>query len=273
MSLIINQNLLKDNVSSVTHTENETFGSFVANTPLSSLYDRSTRSAYEFTTSGAIYDPETHVITINLTDTVTISSLSLLNHTATAFFQWHDFKLYSGATERTISNETSYTYNLNRSGVASGDDELYTVKTFDPVSINKIEIYFWTTASFDYKIGEVYAGVYNEINIKPSSLLYTFASQGVKLKSEGNQVYAERNQSYMEVSFTTTATKETNVVSSYFNINYESSISEPLIFVPDSGQDIVLYGTQEKCASIRAIQGKKDNEWLYEATYKLVEEF
>jgi|GEM_PF-5250967 hypothetical protein len=151
--------------------------------------------------------------------------------------------------------------------------------TFDEQEVRQIKIEYdnsitVTLPQINPYIGKVYVGKTLDVDVKPSSIKYSFGTQGDKQRTLGGQIYASTNNSYLRASFTTTAIAETSVVSTYFNLNYIDSISEPLIFAPQSGGNILLYGTQEKPSntSVTSPIGKQDGEWLYETSFQIEEE-
>ena len=77
----------------------------------------------------------------------------------------------------------------------------------------------------------------------------------------------------MVPAFTTTATKETDLINKYIDINYVSSTSEPVIFIPVETQGFIVYGSQKKPNSSKPVEALDSGEWKYETDFRLEEEF
>lgn len=272
MSKLVYKNLLKDNVSSVTHTS--TTGTITAVTPLANIYDRSRLKSYQYTISTVA---PTHTITITLTDTVTISSFAILNFSTLYNTLPAATITLKDSVDATITktNETEQTGTRIVQGVSYSD---YITFFDDEANVKKIEISFLTTetSGSTLSIGTIYAGVDFDVNVKPGSLSYTFGADGDKQRTDGGQIIASQNNSYLKAKFTVAAELETNLIANHFNLNYVASVSEPVIFVPQSSSEIILYGTQEKPNTAKPVMkndGDSTPEWYYETSYQLEEEF
>jgi hypothetical protein len=275
MSKIIYNDLIRKYQTSITHTEDDPSDSFTAITSVDKVANRSLLDSYRFTATGAIFSPSAHTITINLSsDMETMSAFAIMNYSYLRFsissFTLKDLNGF----EITRSNEVETTQVRYVNGVRRETN----VYTFDAIStVREIEIEFINTepspSDEQFEIGRFYAGQAIDINIKPSSLNYSFKALGEKVRTDYGQVYANENNSYMLAKFTSTATKESTVVSDYFNLNYISANSDPIIFIPQETEDILLYGTQEKTNVTKCLMAKDDNEWTYETSFQLEEEF
>lgn len=271
MSKLIQKSVFDNNIASTAHTASS--GTVTAVRPLANIYDRSVLKAYEFSESHT--GLTTHTITITLTNTASIKSLALLDMSSTNLgLQSITFK-NSGSAVISVTNEqlTTRTREIESLTLVTN------VYTYDPIpNVKSIEIaYLIADSTGDtMQIGGVMAAEDAiDFNIKPKTLKYQFAAQGNKKRTEGGQIVASKNNSYMKASFTTTATSETDVINNYFDINYTSSVSEPIIFIPKEGEGILLYGTQEKLNSTSMIEAKDDasGDWCYETQFNLEEEF
>lgn len=272
MSKIVYKNLLKNNVSSVTHTS--TTGTITAVTNLSNIYDRARLKSYQYTISTT---GPTHTITITMTNTVTMSSFAILNFSTLYNTLPAATITLKDSVDATITktNEVELTSTRSVQGVSYTD---YLTFFDTEANVKKIEISFLTTetSGSTLSIGTIYAGVDFDIDIKPNSLGYTFGADGDKQRTDGGQIIASQNNSYLKAKFTVAAELESAVRSNHFNLNYVSSVSEPIIFVPQTSGSIILYGTQEKTNSSKPVMkndGDANPEWYYETSYQLEEEF
>lgn len=269
MSILANQIITLENIDSIVHTVD--IGTYTENTPINNLLERSLLKRYEFTHSASAF--KTHTLTITLTDVTNVSLICVKDsrNISAAPIVLKD----SGGISQTIDNLQSSESRRIIDGIS------YNTVTynFDEVSdVKTIEVQFFTQSSSpvsdeDCTISGLYVSQNSEnIKIKPTSLGYTFKTQGVKKRTHGGQVIASRNISYMVAKFTATATDETDVIQKYFNLNYESSVSEPLIFIPQAGENIMLYGTQAIPNTTKCLLAKNGTDWLYETSFTIEEE-
>ena len=254
------------NVSSVTNVPN--IGTLVNVTDINKIYNRSILDNYQFTNNSSF---ATYTLTINLTDTIDAEGIAILgvlpSITISSVEFFFDAVKGSDCTEITT-----------RERIIEGiphKDYVYSLDSDIAGSANKIVIsYSDPNLSTDTGyFSSVYVGEkLLELDISPTSLRYSAGSNGTKIRTDGGQIVASEPSSWQKVSFFTTATEETSVISDHFNVNQTSSINSPLVFVPQSGKDVLIYGTQEKTNSTRTLLGKKNNEWLYETQFQLEEE-
>lgn len=285
MSFIgINNQLNDDNVTATSHTVTGS-ASFTPITGISKSLNRSILDAYEYN-SGPVAGSGTHVLTytsagslIRFSDYDYLMIASLGNHFAeSGTTNFNSFKITTqSGTYDTNAESTPVTY---RKRVVDGRylwDVVYILpksELYDLNNVNISEIQCITSAASnqDMALGALFIGKAKDIDIKPSTLNYKFKTQGTKKRTLGGQIDASKNSSYMTSSFTTTATVEPEVISDYFDINYQSSISEPLIFLPQEQEKIILYGTQEKPNNTRCLLAKNGTDWLYETSFSIEEE-
>lgn len=269
MSIIAYKNRITDEfVSSTSHSVSS--GTLTATTSIDKAHNRSIMDAYIYeNTTGT-----THTIDFNLSGAGTVLNVGVIailgiKADATTAPNTKVQILHSAFT----TYDTGTTPNIQRERYING--ELY----FDQIWItngttlgNPSRFRIIITGHTDGEIGSLYLGDAVDINVAPRSLRYQFETQGEKTRTEGGQIISSRNSSFMEASFSTTATNETDVIEKYFDINYQSSISEPIIFIPQNDENIVLYGTQKKPNVTRALEGRRNNQWLYETSFNIEEE-
>ena len=267
MSILYTNNNVISNISSITHTVDT--GTVTSETALSNIAKRSILGGYQFTCT----DSATHTIEITFDELMGIDAVSLLGWSGVGSLQNLEIEVKNNS-DTTIGT-------LNEAGVDTSrrryisetnlTDWIWDVN-FSINPVKKFVITFDTSSGISARLGILGGWNETELQIKPSSLNYKFESQGIKQRTTGGQIVASKNNSYMQSSFTTTATKETDVVDKYFNINYQSSISEPLIFIAQQDENIMLYGTQQKPNSTRCLLAKDGVEWLYETSFSIEEE-
>ncbi|MCW8961218.1 MAG: hypothetical protein OQK29_06620 [Ignavibacteriaceae bacterium] len=271
MSVIIHNNKFEDNIASTSHTVSSS--SVTADTPLDNIFDRSVVKRYDFTSGSTSL---THTLTINLTDAVSATRFympSFIHQNLTSFFV-PTIKLYDSSLALLTSVNTPLITTVR---TINGEYYRNFIYSFDESDIKRVELSFTNSTSLSSYIGLVYLGEHLDLNVSPSSVNYSFGSQGNKQRTQGGQVIAGTTNAYMKASFRTTVKKESEQVSDYFNLNYNSSTGKPIVFIPnespaDANNAILLYGTQERLNSSKMVVGKKDNEWLYETQFSIEEE-
>jgi hypothetical protein len=276
-AVIAKGNLIEDHVDGTpTHTENDPGASFTALTSIERLYDRSPETSYDFEPTADIFSPYQHTITIDLdSEMPTFDTFAILNYSDLRFVLVSVTFKNSVGTEIPRSNETQIDYERTINGV-NKDSKVY---LFDQVvGVREIEIVVWNTEPETdefFSIGTVFAGNRIEFGIQAGSLSYSFATQGSKQFTNGGQVVASRNNARLIADFKTTKTPETTVVSDFFQLNYDASVSEPLIFIPQTSESILIYGTQKKPnrTVILPARDTDSGEWLYQTIFQIEEEF
>lgn len=263
-------------VDTITHTS--TSGTVTAVTSINNALTRSFLQSYEYTISG-LYSG-TSTIQLNLTSPYpSVSSLAIVGS-----YQYIAYNQNLRIELLNISDTVLYATGVptSRTRYVNGETIRDSVWIFDAVnSVAKIKIiyddqYEVLSPLINPKIGKIFVGDYFDIDVKPSTLKYTFSSEGEKVRTDGGQIYAAQNNSYLKTSFTCTPQLQSEVVSNHFDLNYFSSVSEPIIFLPQTSGDIIFYGTQEKpCTSRPAMKnsGESSPEWYLETSFQLEEEF
>jgi hypothetical protein len=237
------------------------------------LYHRSQTKSYRFRVNSQVIPPDINRITVFLDDNMpTINTLAFLMTRGVAL---PGFKLQDASGNNlSVSNINQYIFKRYYNDLTF-HSYLF---TFDSLSgVRRVVFEFPLTSTNPqtvYEIGTVYAGKRLESEIHPKSMKISFGAQGSKQRTRGGQISADKNNSYMNLDFKAVAKPLSFVSENYFDLNYQASVSEPIIFIPELKKDVLLYGTQKKPCEANCVEAKNsDQEWYYETKFSLEEEF
>lgn len=271
--ILSDQQLDASNVSSTTMTESA--GTITDVTDKEKIYTRSIMDKYEFTFTASI-SPK--VLTINLTDPITASGIAIMGLKEGSEIQSVKFNQTSPAsTLRTCTQIATQTRTVG--GIVVEDFLLTTGSPLTVALADQIEISWTNSDTGTAYISAVMVGndLY-EFDIQPKSLSYGFESIGKKTRGEGGQVYGSHTGAFKTCKFTTVPKHSTYYNEVLSGINYADGEEMQLVFVPNPSDNLIFYGSQKKCFSIKNLQGRQNNDsdeskWLQEATFDLEEEF
>lgn len=279
MSYLCKNNIVNsDSVTGITHTISSGTGTITAITDINRIADRSVLNRYEYSFTG-LSNESTIEITLDK-DYNDISSICVLGGywLYTYNYNFRVALLNSGGTTLYATGVPDKT---RQRAINYGDYPhwLYDIfYTFAAVNgVRKIRIIFDNArevlpVTINQFLGTIHVGEALDVKVKPLSLKYTFGTQGSKERTRGGQVIADRNNSYLISSFTTTAEVETDLINKYFDTMYECSLSEPVVFIP-STTGVIQYGTLSRPTSSSLIEGKQNGEWFFETSFNIEEEF
>lgn len=267
--ILSNNQINQNNVSSITHTESG--GTITELTDIENIIDRSVVNDYQFTFT-SIFNTKT--LTINLSNSVDIDGVAVMGMKTDGDI--NSIGLFSGGT--LLSNCTEITRQTRTVEGKVVDDFIWSANSDVGGLCNRIVITWVNENTGTGYIGNVFAGksLY-DFCVKPT-VNYNPEVSGTKERTEGGQVIGTHNGSYRVVTFQSIALPSTFFTSKLNNLNSDSGVSLPLVFVPLETDQLLLYGTQKKPFSLKTViaKGEDDNQeikWLQEASFTIEEEF
>ena len=252
------------NVSSITHTA--ALGSITPVTSINKLVSRSILDSYQFTYTNT----GVKTLTINLTSPISFKNIAIMGlHTGTSI---STVRAYNGASLLSTGVTNAEQIRYYPPDLTFYDFTQIMDSTFS--TCNKIEIKYVDVSAVDGRIGAIFLGGETyEFDIKPE-IVYEFKSTGEKVRTDGGQVYANFLGCYRTCRFETTAISSLTVEQTLVSINYFSGVSNQMIFIPDTNQGYIIYGTQTKPFTIKPLRGRpSDTTWYQELSFQLEEEF
>lgn len=128
----------------------------------------------------------------------------------------------------------------------------------------------------DCEIGAAWFSNGVDVDVKPTQR-YNAEDTGEKTRTQGGQIITSEGELYETYECTLAPLKTSECRSTgttnIYEFNRFCKTTEPLIFIPEMGDNVHIYGTQKKPVSYRQVQdGKNGGEWLWECGLSLTEE-
>ena len=241
----------------------------------SALFNRSITDSYSFRkTSGGTQLK----LTITPDYDIPIKLIALLGYSNDLDISAVNFFLNAGAVTNLDNDVFVENKRFVDSNSISGNDKKDYVLTWDNyITVDKIEIFFDVNtgiASFEY--GSFYAGDKLAIQVEPK-ITYSTQDFSKKDRSNGGLVFSAQYAVIRTVKFKTTVIPTSEMFSTVVNsptlVNAKSGSSEPIIFIPQTQDNTLIYGTQKKPCTISQVLGKNSSgEWYWAAAFEIEEE-
>jgi len=113
-----------------------------------------------------------------------------------------------------------------------------------------------------------------EFKVRPHTVDVEFISVGDKRRSDGGQVYGTLLGVYRVFKFVSPKNDPDTVEQELVNINYKAGTVENIIYIENSGDSRIVYGSQKKPFSVKTVPARKEaNKWYKDLTFQIEEEF
>lgn len=232
------------------------------------MTNRSTTDAYIFNNSAV----GLKTFTFTLAAPENISTVAILSLNSSSY-SISTITLFLGASDLGASLPSP------QQSVRFIDDTLTTDEVYafsQSYTADKIEIKYSDVGIGQNSIGTVYAGQRLDVYFTPLAP-YQLKDTSKKDRSNGGQVYASAGVTYYNLKISTSpklthdeCLGDGTINPSVQMINLISGTHSPVIIVPHTSQNMLVYGSQKTLATWKNVKAKETaTKWWWEATFNI----
>ena len=255
--------------STVTTDVTVSSGSIVDDTSESKLLTRALADKYEFTKTGL----GSLTITLTLTGTISKNSLSILGLESSGLVLL-DITLYNGVSDQGLTTPDPIFKSRYVDGVYVLDEHYIFDNYF---TFDKVEIRYADVSGGSGAFQKLYCGTAVEIDFQPIGANYAPSDTSQKDYSNGRQAYVNTGVMYNNLKISAKGLTHSQAWNaggiSINDINLVAGTDQPLILIPNTSENISVYGTQKTLATLTPeLKNDGVTEWYWKASLNIEEE-